>query len=138
MNLEDLVDARIAGDEPVVPDELRDDFTRAIAGHEALEFALGETLLLPETLMADRPPPTLPDDYEIVRELGRGGMGVVYLVRQKSLDRLVAVKVLRPGELTFGPLVRRFLEEAKHLARLRHPNVVSVHEVGEAGGEPYF
>src|SRR5258708_20027847 len=65
-------------------------------------------------------------------------MGVVYLVQQKSLSRLVAVKVLRPGEATFGKIVQRFLEEAKHLARLRHPNVVSVHEVGHAGDEPYF
>ncbi|MBI3866760.1 MAG: serine/threonine protein kinase [Planctomycetia bacterium] len=138
MNLEDLVDAGIAGDEPAIPDELRDDFARAIAGYKALQFALGETILLPESTGPERPPPVLPDDYEIQRELGRGGMGVVYLVRQKSLDRLVAVKVLRPGELTFGPLVRRFLEEARHLARLRHPNVVSVHEIGEAGVEPFF
>ncbi|HEV3005347.1 MAG TPA: serine/threonine-protein kinase, partial [Pirellulales bacterium] len=138
MNLEDLIEAKLIGEEPAVPDELRDEFVRAVAGHDALQFALGETMLLPEAEMPERPPPALPDDYEIVRELGRGGMGVVYLVRQKSLDRLVAVKVLRPGELTFGPLVRRFLDEAKHLARLRHPNVVSVHEVGEAGGEPYF
>ena len=87
---------------------------------------------------AERPPPVLPEDYEIVRELGRGGMGVVYLVRQKSLGRHIAVKVLRPGEATFAPLVQRFLEETRHLARLRHPNIVSVHEVGRAGDEPYF
>jgi|GEM_PF-1293308 len=87
---------------------------------------------------ADRPLPSLPDDYEIVRELGRGGMGVVYLAKQKSLGRDVAVKVLRPGEATFGPLVKRFLEEARHLARLRHPNIVSIHEIGHAESEPYF
>jgi predicted Ser/Thr protein kinase len=86
----------------------------------------------------DRPPPALPADYEIVRELGRGGMGVVYLARQKSLGRDVAVKVLRPGETTFGPLVKRFLDEARHLAHLRHPNIVSIHEIGQAGAEPYF
>src|SRR5262249_14726273 len=83
-------------------------------------------------------PPSLPGDYEIVRELGRGGMGVVYLANQKSLGRAVAVKVLRPGETTFGPLVKRFLEEARHLARLRHPNIVSIHEIGRADSEPYF
>jgi serine/threonine protein kinase len=86
----------------------------------------------------DRPPPSLPGDYEILRELGRGGMGVVYLANQKSLGRAVAVKVLRPGEATFGPLVKRFLEEARHLARLRHPNIVSIHEIGRADQEPYF
>ena len=138
MNLEDLLDAAIDGKEPAVPDELQDDFTRAVAGYEALQFALGETLLIPETPVPERPPPALPEDYEILRELGRGGMGIVYLVRQRSLDRLVAVKVLRPGELTFGPLVRRFMAEARHLARLRHANIVSVHEVGEAGDEPFF
>lgn len=138
MNFEDLVEEQIAGAEPDVPEDLREDFARAVAAHEALQYALGETLLVPAAEPADRPPPQMPDDYEIVRELGRGGMGVVYLARQKSLDRMVAIKVLRPGELTFGPLVRRFLDEARHLARLRHPNVVSVHEVGEAAGEPYF
>ena len=138
MNLEDLFEARLAGEHPEVPEALGDDLRHALAAHEALQFALGETILLPATDADDRVPPQLPADYEIVRELGRGGMGVVYLARQKSLDRLVAVKVLRPGELAFGPMVRRFLDEAKHLARLRHPNLVSVHEVGEASGEPYF
>src|SRR5205085_1620145 len=56
----------------------------------------------------------------------------------KSLGRAVAIKVLRPGEATFGPLVKRFLEEARHLARLRHPNIVSIHEIGRADQEPYF
>jgi predicted Ser/Thr protein kinase len=138
MDLEDLVEAHIAGGEPAVPDELRADFDRAVAGYEALQDALKETVLLDGHPADDRPPPELPEDYELVRELGRGGMGVVYLVRQKSLGRLVAVKVLRPGEMIFGPAVRRFLGEARHLARLRHPHIVSVHEVGDAHGEPYF
>ncbi|QDV39460.1 serine/threonine-protein kinase [Tautonia plasticadhaerens] len=87
----------------------------------------------------DRRPPELPDDYEIRRELGRGGMGVVYLAWQKSLGREVAVKVLRGGQPAAGPAIRRFLEEARHLARLRHPHIVAVHEVGrDARGEPYF
>src|SRR5262249_13171124 len=80
----------------------------------------------------------VPGDYEMVRGLGRGGMGVVYLANQKSLGRPVAVKVLRPGEATYGPLVKRFLDEARHLAHLRHPNIVSIHEIGQAGTEPYF
>lgn len=100
--------------------------------------AVAETMAHDETAETDRALPTLPGDYEIVRELGRGGMGVVYLAKQKSLGRAVAVKVLRPGEVMFGRLVKRFLEEARHLAQLRHPNIVSIHEVGQAGGEPYF
>src|SRR5205085_11226829 len=96
------------------------------------------TLPPDEVPAADQPPPLLPGDYEIVRELGRGGMGVVYLAKQKSLGREVAIKVLRPGETTFGPLVKRFLDEARHLAHLRHPNIVSIHEIGQADSEPYF
>ncbi|MBI4605847.1 MAG: serine/threonine protein kinase [Planctomycetes bacterium] len=138
MNLEELIEAHLAGESPTVPTELGREFELAIAAHEALRYALGETVIVPETGPDDRPPPVLPEDYEIIRELGRGGMGVVYLVRQKSLGRMVALKVLRPGEMTFGPLVRRFLDEARHLARLRHPNIVSIHEIGQAADEPYF
>ena len=138
MTLEDLVEAHLDGKTVDVPDNLRAEFECAVAGHAALAYALDETIGTAAADHVDRSPPRLPPDYEIVRELGRGGMGVVYLVQQKSLGRLVAVKVLRPGEAIFGKIVRRFLEEAKHLARLRHENVVSVHEVGQAGDEPYF
>jgi tetratricopeptide (TPR) repeat protein len=65
-------------------------------------------------------------------------MGVVYRAYQRSLDREVAIKVLRPGEAGLGPWMARFVDEARHLARLRHQNIVSVHEIGEAGGEPFF
>ncbi len=138
MDLEDLVEGHIAGEHPEVPDELRRPFERAMAAHEALRSALDETPTR-EADPADRTPPELPDDYEVVRELGRGGMGVVYLVRQGSLGRLAAVKVLRPAGVASGPTTRRLLEEARHLARLRHPHIVAVHEVGRDGrGEPYF
>ena len=104
---------------------------------QAAHDALAETTA-PEKFAGDRTPPQLPADYRIVREIGSGGMGVVYLAEQKSLGRNIAVKVLRPGEVAFGPLVQRFMDEAKHLAKLRHPNIVPIHEVGEATGEPYF
>src|SRR5207245_7509727 len=121
-----------------VPERLRKQFDYAVAVHPALQEALTDAATLSSSGPSERPPPTLPDDYEMVRELGHGGMGVVYLVRQKSLGRQVAVKVLRPGEATFGRVVQRFLEEARHLARLRHANIVSIHEIGQAGDEPYF
>src|SRR5262249_20660364 len=117
----------------------RGEFERAVAAHAAIRDALDETFLVcGRPADADRPPPQLPDDYEVVRELGRGGMGVVYLARQKSLGRLVGVDVLRPGGQTLVPIVRRSEEEPGHLARLRHANIVAVNEVGRADGEPYF
>lgn len=138
MTLEELIEEHLAGGQPKVPEDLVEDFRKALVGDVAMRDAVNDTAAWPNIGSADRPPPELPADYEIVRELGRGGMGVVYLVRQKSLGRLVAVKVLRPGEATLGRVVQRFLEEARHLARLRHANIVGVHEVGQAGGEPYF
>jgi predicted Ser/Thr protein kinase len=138
MDLEDLVDAELAGEHPEIPDDLRAQFGRAMVAHEALRAALGDVGCRAGT-EADQSPPLLSEDFEVARELGRGGMGVVYLVRQKSLGRLAAVKVLRSGDAAFGLALRRFLDEARHLARLRHPHIVAVHEVGHDGrGEPYF
>jgi serine/threonine protein kinase len=77
-------------------------------------------------------------DYEIVGELGRGGMGVVYQARQRSLPRIVAVKMLSEHHATGGRWLHRFLAESGAFARLQHPNIVQIYEAGEHEGRPYF
>ena len=89
---------------------------------------------------ADAPvlaPPTLAG-YEILGELGRGSMGVVYRARQLSLNRVVALKMILAGFHAGRQEVARFRMEAEAAARLQHPNIVQIHEVGEAEGRPFF
>jgi eukaryotic-like serine/threonine-protein kinase len=82
--------------------------------------------------------PSVPPGYELLEEVGRGGMGVVYKARHQRLDRIVALKMVRSGELA-DPLERaRFASEARAVARLSHPNIVQIYEVGEANGCPFL
>src|SRR6478609_3978208 len=80
----------------------------------------------------------LAGEYSLERELGRGGMGIVYLARDVQLDRDVAIKVL-PSHLAHTPESRvRFLREARTAAELSHPHIVPIRRVGEAGGFVFF
>jgi serine/threonine-protein kinase len=130
---------RVAREHPDLADELRELWAVAQVVDHARPC--GETAphrATDETPRLASPLPRPFGDYDLLDEVGRGGMGVVYRGRQRSLNRIVAVKMVREAHLASPNDAARFRAEAEAAARLKHPNIVTVHEFGTIDGQAYF
>lgn len=125
-----------ARDEPDLVRSVR----RLLAQHERADGPLSDPVALPP-VGGDGPAPASINQYRVIRQIGSGGMGVVYLAEQDKPRREVALKVIRPGLVTPG-LLHRFDLEASMLGRLRHPGVAQIYEAGTyddgSGERPFF
>src|SRR5262245_44931573 len=136
--------ARLIADHP----ELADGLVRFFASAERVTAWTAPLRTIAEAARGRAQGPALAGmsfgDYELLEEIGCGGMGAVFKARQKSLNRVVALKVIRAGCLSTALQRQRFRLEAETVARLDHPRIVPVYEVGEGGGDgvgpavPYF
>ena len=126
--------ARSASDEPTGLDTPNE----AAEGESWVQRLIGN--LAPVESGLDELPQSLRSfgNYELLRVIARGGMGVVYLARQVALNRTVAIKMIRSGWLASDADIHRFRREAEAAAGLKHPGIVAVHDVGEVQGLQYF
>ncbi len=107
----------------------------------ALLRTVGEESRSAETLVCDGPAPVAAvhtSGFDLIEPIGRGGMGVVFKARQRALGRVVALKQIHAGVDADAPSLARFRTEAEAVARLRHPNIVTIFDVGQRDGSPYI
>jgi serine/threonine-protein kinase len=133
----------VAARRPDLASELRELWAVAQVAHLAQKPVFdsrrtGSFHAAPTAPVSAAPLPGEFGDFQLLEELGRGGMGVVYKARQKSLDRLVAVKMVREAHLATDEDRARFRTEAHSAGQLKHPNIVTVYEVGTASGQAYI
>ncbi len=135
-------EAVAAGEDPDPQTLCGDDLTWLPALREriAKRKRLRAILAMPAEPEADRVEPPLPEfpGHEVLDRLGRGGMGIVYRARDARLGRIVALKTLAEARYATREQIERFLDEARAVARLRHPNIVAIHAIGEHEERPYL
>ncbi len=135
---------RVAADHPDLADELRELWAAVLFANEFTRPSKTQpTLRVNGPVRVEAPTPSSPlprsfGDFDLLEELGRGGMGVVYKAWQRDLKRTVALKMILRGEWATPADLARFQAEAQSAAHLSHPNIVPVYGAGEVDGQPYF